>query len=95
MTSPDSATPPATALHWPSLTCALGVMLLVTVYPPALTDSAGRADHGLASLWMGAMSAGFVRGVGFIPRTRIWRLLFSGWACAALCLAAVVLTLLR
>ncbi|MDP2066968.1 MAG: cyd operon YbgE family protein [Burkholderiaceae bacterium] len=28
------------------------------------------------------MSAGFVRGVGFVPRVRIWRWLFSGWACA-------------
>ena len=37
-----------------------------------------------------AMSAGFVRGVGFIPRWWLWRWLFSGWTCALwLVLAAV------
>jgi hypothetical protein len=30
-----------------------------------------------------AMSAGLIRGVGFVPRHLVWRLLFSGWACAA------------
>jgi predicted membrane protein len=29
------------------------------------------------------MSAGFVRGVGFVPRHLVWRWLFSGWACSA------------
>jgi predicted membrane protein len=29
------------------------------------------------------MAAGFVRGVGFIPRFWLWRWLFSGWAAFA------------
>ena len=33
----------------------------------------------MARFW--AMSAGFVRGVGFVPRHVAWRLLFSSLAC--------------
>ena len=35
-----------------------------------------------------AMAAGFVRGVGFVPRFWLWRSLFSAWACAAALLLA-------
>ena len=66
-------------------------MVAGTLYPPLMTDSAGRADHGLAMLLFWAMSAGFVRGVGFVARAAIGRWLFSGTACAvALVLAGVV-----
>jgi predicted membrane protein len=68
----------------------LALMLAGTAYPLVFARADGRADHGLAMLLFWAMSAGFVRGVGFIPRHRAWRLLFSGWAClAALALAAL------
>jgi hypothetical protein len=40
----------------------------------------GRPHAGDAAAW--AMSAGFVRGVGFVPRAAAWRWLFSAWACA-------------
>jgi predicted membrane protein len=36
-----------------------------------------------------AMSAGFVRGVGFVPQALAWRWLFSGWACLAALAAAL------
>lgn len=78
-------------MHWPSLLAALTIMIGGTVYPPIMADAAGKADHDLASLLFLAMSAGFVRGVGFVPRHTLWRWLFSGWTCgAALLLAAVV-----
>ena len=83
--------PAPTSLQWPSLTAGLVVMLASTAYPLAFARADGRADHGLALLLFWAMSAGFVRGVGFIPRRWTWRLLFSGWAClAALALAALI-----
>jgi predicted membrane protein len=45
----------------------------------------------LALFW--AMSAGFVRGMGFVPKAQIFRWLFSAGACAlALVLAAVAKT---
>ncbi|MDG0857021.1 cyd operon YbgE family protein [Roseateles puraquae] len=82
--------PAPTSLHWPSLTAGLVLMLAGTAYPLVFARPDGHADHGLALLLFWAMSAGFVRGVGFIPRHRAWRGLFSGWAClAAIALAAL------
>lgn len=86
--------PAPTSLHWPSLAAGLVLMLAGTAYPLVFARADGHADHGLALLLFWAMSAGFVRGVGFIPRHRAWRVLFSGWAClAALALAALNATL--
>lgn len=87
-----SALEPATPrLHLPSLAVGLAIMLGGTAYPWVLSTAAGRADHGLALLLFWAMSAGFIRGVGFVPRARVWRWLFSGWACLlALGLASAV-----
>lgn len=88
----NTATP--SRLHWPSLTAGLVLMLTGTAYPLVFARADGRADHGLALLLFWAMSAGFVRGVGFIPRHRAWRLLLSGWAClAALAWAALSLAI--
>ena len=78
-------------LHLPSLITALVIMCVVTLYPPLLTNGAGHADMVMAMAVFFAMSAGFVRGVGFLPRAWLWRGLFSGWACAvALALAGMV-----
>jgi predicted membrane protein len=72
------------------LTIAICIMVVGTAYPPIMMNAAGRVDHRLALAIFWAMSAGFVRGVGFIPTLRIWRGLFSGWAC----LTALILALL-
>lgn len=71
------------AMHFPSLLVALTIMLAGTVYPPLMTDAAGKADHGLAMALFMAMAAGFVRGVGFVPRHWSWRVVFSTWSCGA------------
>jgi predicted membrane protein len=66
-------------------------MLVGSRYPLMIAGAQGRADHGMAMALFWAMSAGLVRGVGFVPRRWLWRWLFSGWACAAaLGLAAVL-----
>lgn len=84
---------PSASMHLPSLLAALTVMLAGTAYPLVFARPDGHADHGVAMLLFWAMSAGFVRGVGFVPRLRLWRLLFSGWACiAALALAGAGMT---
>ena len=83
---PDS-TP--SAMHFPCLVLALLIMLVGTIWPPLMTNAAGLADHGLATALFMAMAAGFVRGVGFVPRYWLWRGLFSGWACAAALFTAV------
>lgn len=77
------------AIHLPSLLVAVAIMLVGSVYPLLFVGTHGEADHGLAMALFWAMSAGFVRGVGFLPRAMAWRLLFSGWSClAGLLLAA-------
>jgi hypothetical protein len=48
-----------------------------TFYPLLIDHADGRADHALASARFWAMSAGFVRGVGFVPRAAIWRRLYG------------------
>ena len=73
--------PQNSSLHWPCLLTALTIMLAGTVYPIALLHADGSADRRLALALFWAMSAGMVRGVGFVPRTRRWKLLFSGWSC--------------
>lgn len=76
-------------VHLPSLLVALSIMLAGSVYPLLFADANGKADHGLAMALFWAMSAGLVRGVGFVPQLALWRWLFSGWACTlALLLAA-------
>lgn len=83
----SAAAKPA-AIHLPSLAAAILIMLAGTVYPLMMANAAGKADHNLATALFVAMSAGLVRGVGFVPRRLVWRVLFSGWTClAALCLA--------
>lgn len=89
MSADCCAEQPATRIRLPSLATALGIMLGGSVYPPIMTDSAGRADHMLAIAFFWAMSAGFVHGVGFVPKAVALRWIFSGWAClAALSLAS-------
>ena len=84
--------PPPPRVHTPCLLTAIALMLAGTAYPLLLARPNGQADHGLAALLFWAMSAGFVRGVGFVPRQPVWRLLFSGRAClVALALAALAL----
>ncbi|MDE1948211.1 MAG: hypothetical protein KGL43_16710 [Burkholderiales bacterium] len=68
-------------------------MVAGTLYPPLMVNASGMADHGLATALFWAMSAGFVRGVGFVPRVAVWRWLFSGWSCAAALLLAAALRL--
>ncbi len=91
----DTPTPVAAParIHLPSLAVGLLIMVGGTLYPPLMADASGRADHNLAMALFWAMSAGFVRGVGFVPRRRAWRALFSGWSCAAALLLATALEL--
>lgn len=80
---------PGASTHWPCLLAAVAIMVLATLDPRLLAHASGGADHRLAGLVFLAMSAAFVRGVGFVPRARLWRALFSGWTCVlALALAA-------
>lgn len=89
----EAAAAPSSRLHLPCLLLGLGLMLAGTLYPPLFADAQGKADHGLAMLFFWSMSVGFIRGVGFVPRARLWRLLFSPAACLVALLAALGLKL--
>lgn len=81
--------------NWLALTLAFVIMVGATFYPPLLISSNGRADHVLALCVIWAMSAGFVRGVGFIPRRIALRWLFSGSAIGVALLAGFLWVCLR
>jgi predicted membrane protein len=86
-------TAPPSRPHLPSLAAALTIMVVGTLYPPLMFDPFGRPDHWLAVALFWAMSAGFVRGVGFVPRHSTLRRLYSGWSCAIALGAALALKL--
>ncbi len=73
----------------PLLLVGLALMLGLTIYPAVLADSNGRADHlaALAAFW--AMSAAFVRGVGFVPQHLLPRLLLGTPAVPVALLLAI------
>jgi len=63
-----------------SLLLAGGLSGLILFLPHLVAE--GGVDHGLLSLLMWGIAAGFVHGVGYVPLHRIWRLLFApllGW----------------
>ena len=60
-----------------------------------MADAAGKADRNLAMALFWAMNAGFIRGVGFVPRYWLWRGLFSGWSCALGLLVAAAFKLMH
>ncbi len=91
----DQVAPHATRghTHLAALATGLVLMVAITADPRLLTDSTGRPDHLLATVIAWAMAAGFVRGVGFLPRTAWLRWMFSGRACGiALVGAALIKT---
>lgn len=55
-----------------SLVSALALMMLVTLLPRGLATADGSAiSHGILALIMWSMSAGFVHGIGFVPRNAL------------------------
>lgn len=82
---------PGGRMHPFSLLVAVALMLGGSVYPLLMANAQGQADHRLALLWLWAMSAGFVHGVGFVPRARVWRVLLSAGTMALALVGALAL----
>lgn len=87
----DNNNLPATKINFPLLLVGIAIMLVGSIFPWIFADSQGRAHHGIAMLLFWAMSAAIVRGVGFIPRHIVPKVLFSGWAVLIGILGAAVL----
>lgn len=61
-----------------TLATAFTLMLLVTLFPRPLTVEDGSPiNHGTLMLIMWGLSAGFVHGVGFVPRNRVLRVVLG------------------
>jgi len=89
-----SAAQPAAAqpcVAWLPLALAIAITLGLTIYPLLLLSANGLADHRAALFAFWAMSAGYVRGVGFIPRHRLLRWIFSTGACLSSLAVAILL----
>jgi predicted membrane protein len=61
-----------------SLLVAMSIMIGATAYPLLLVNDDGHANHLMAVSLFWAMSAGFIHGIGFVPRTTVWKWSFSG-----------------
>jgi predicted membrane protein len=72
------------------LAIAVAITGAMTVYPYIATSPDGRPDHLTAVLLLWSMSAGYVRGVGFMPRHVLSRGLLSSIACLAALAAALL-----
>ncbi len=73
-----------------SLALAVALSALILVYPRAIASSVSDIRHGLLSMMMWGIAAGFVHGVGFVPRLLSWRILFhpfTGWLLMAMGIA--------
>jgi predicted membrane protein len=73
--------PPQDGWHPLVLIIGIGVALTLTAYPFAAARAGGAADHPGLLLLVWAMSAGLVRGVGFVPDNIVLRIVFSAPAC--------------
>jgi len=80
----------STRIHAVPLAIAVAITGAMTVYPYIATSPDGRPDHLTAVLLLWSMSAGYVRGVGFMPRHVLSRALLSSIACLAALAAALL-----
>ncbi len=71
---------PANRIAWLPLLCAVTIMLVLSIYPNILVKQDGAVDKIATYMLLWSMTSGFIRGVGFIPRARIFAALFSSTA---------------
>lgn len=58
--------------------CAsLAVMMIIIAWPHVFGSTTTTMSHGAATISMCGMSCGFVYGIGFVPRARFLRIIFS------------------
>lgn len=77
-----------------SLLMAVPLSLVLLLHPVMMLDAQGHYSHGLLSLMMWGIAAGYVHGVGFDPRALAWRVVFHplmAWSLMALGYAQLAL----
>lgn len=63
-----------------SLALACGLSGLILFLPTVVFGAQGELNHTLLLLIMWGVAAGFVHGVGFVPRMPLWRLVLGPYA---------------
>ncbi len=90
--TPDPATvrplpsPNPLLLRLLSLAAAALLSGIVLFYPRLIAEQPHEISHTALGLLMWGIAAGFVHGVGFVPRAALWRLVFhpfTGWLLMA------------
>ncbi|WP_223246919.1 cyd operon YbgE family protein [Sulfuriferula thiophila] len=72
-----------------SLVLASILATLITFYPPALAQ----LSHGMLTVLIWGVCAGFVHGIGFDPEARFWRVVLGpviAWPLMALALLLIL-----
>ncbi|NWB48808.1 cyd operon YbgE family protein [Pseudomonas gingeri] len=59
-----------------SLLLAVPLSLILLIHPITILNAQGHYNHNLLMLVMWGVAAGYVHGVGFDPRARVWQVLF-------------------
>lgn len=70
-----------------SLALASPLAAIFMIHPGLMLGPDGKYSHGLLMLVMLGISSGFIHGVGFDPRSLVWRIVFHpllGWLLLAL-----------
>lgn len=84
-----------TAAHAISLLAAIALAGLFIGYPRVLATSMQDVHHGRLMLMMWGICAGFVHGVGFVPRSRLLRWLLGPLAAWLLMAGSAVALIVR
>ncbi len=72
-----------------SLLLAIGIAGIIFTYPKAVSH----VSHGMLTLTMLGICAGFVHGVGFVFEARLWRILLGPWMAWVLMALGLLLLL--
>ncbi|AYN95303.1 Cyd operon protein YbgE [Pseudomonas sp. LTJR-52] len=76
-----------------SLLLASPLCLLLLIYPTAFLNAEGHYSHSMLMLVMWGVAGGFVHGVGFDPRAKVWKWAFGpllAWMLMALGYALLI-----
>ncbi|MBU1191336.1 MAG: cyd operon YbgE family protein [Gammaproteobacteria bacterium] len=73
-----------------SLCIALAISVSLLIWPALAVSADSRVNHGWLTLLMWGMAAGFVHGVGFMPRNRLLRIALGPVTAWGLTLLAMI-----
>ncbi len=73
---------------------SLAVMILITAWPHTFGSTTTTMNHNAAMVCMAGMCIGFVYGIGFIPKQRWLKIVYSAPVALGLMVTGFVMTFL-